>query len=80
MKKDEWNEHRKKLDLENDEWGEFGMKGDEDEIEEGEDEDMPEMSAGTTKNEQDFGGPDAMKLRQRLMIQVCAMSICGGIC
>ena len=80
VKKDEWNEHRKKLDLENDEWGEFGMKGDEDEIEEGEDEDMPEMSAGTTKNEQDFGGPDAMKLRQRLMIQVCAMSICGGIC
>ena len=71
VKKDEWDVLRaKKVDLENDEWGEFGMKGDEDELDEAEDEVMTDAPSTSRNQESEYGGPDAMKLRHRLLIQV----------
>jgi hypothetical protein len=70
-KKDEealmWD-RSKKLDLENDQWGDYGMNGDEDEdTEETGANEMAEGSESNERDELDFGGIESMKLRQRLM-------------
>lgn len=66
IKKDDvsqWDRSQK-LDLENDQWGDFGMKDDEDDVEDNTDD---KTEGDTRETEPDFGGADSMKLRQRLL-------------
>jgi hypothetical protein len=66
VKKDDvsqWDRHQK-LDLENDQWGDYGMKDDEDDVEDNAEESMENVIEDP---EPDFGGADSMKLRQRLL-------------
>jgi hypothetical protein len=69
----------KKLDLENDQWGDYGVGGDEDDVDDGDvemedakvkEEDVRAKVKVEQDIEPDFGGAEAMRLRHRLFILV----------